>query len=377
MVGIRCWILLVLSVFALQANAQFNQPLKHSQSIRLATQYGFIIPHRPTMRHLIIDHVPSFELSYQKEVSGEELWHALFLHPGYGVTLYHVDLGNPDVLGRGTGIYPYVSLPLAQSSKWSYQVKVGMGLVFLNSPFDLEDNPKNIAIGSKINSLFIFQNEFEYLFSERLSLSTGLSFTHYSNASVRVPNLGLNIPSLRFSVNYHFGEESSSRIHQGKDHSNDFTSVTSLFIMGNGGLKEAYPAGGQKFGAFTLSAMVRKSLSWKSVLYVGVEGFQNRSLLYQSEVANEPLENYWQISQLGLHANYTLKLGKLEMYVGPGIYALSRWKGDGLWYNKLGIRYWASGKWMLMTSLKTHNTKADYFEVGIGYHLWNSFTSRN
>jgi len=54
-----------------------------------------------------------------------------------------------------------------------------------------------------------------------------------------------------------------------------------------------------------------------------------------------------------------------------GVYAKNAWKKDGLFYNRLGMRYCFYDGLFACINLKTHIARADFIEWGIGYKFKN------
>jgi hypothetical protein len=73
--------------------------------------------------------------------------------------------------------------------------------------------------------------------------------------------------------------------------------------------------------------------------------------------------------QLGGRFSYSYVIGKLSLPVELGYYLHSKFKGNGMFYHRIGFRYHFNNNLILTFALKSHWAVAHYFEYGIGYRL--------
>lgn len=359
----------LVGLLATQAHAQsagesLEDKKTHYVGARYA--YGFIIPHRAIMRNIISGHVPAIELYYERPTNGSKQWQRLHNYPTIGVTLYRANLGNEEQLGAATGLFPYIIFPIGSQEKtFRPSFKVGTGLGYIEKRFDQENNHQNTTIGSHLNALIQLQSQVEFDIG-RFNGAVGLSFTHFSNASARVPNLGINVPGAQFSLGYAFQVGSSNTT---DDPDIEWTPRNRFFVVGSSGFKETYPAGGVKYMAYALQGMYMRDFSKKSSYNVGIDVMYNSSLVFRWEQDNPELDNNFAMTQIGLNGGWTYRVGDFDITLQTGIYLLSKFKTDGATYNRIGYRWHFSDKYWVGTRLKTHGPKADYFEIAFGYRL--------
>jgi hypothetical protein len=91
----------------------------------------------------------------------------------------------------------YIEIPLNKKERASRPVvRILWGVSYLNKKFDINTDPKDIAIGSHLNTFVQWKVLWHLKLSNKLRLEPGLSFAHASNGRSQVPNLGLNVVSL-------------------------------------------------------------------------------------------------------------------------------------------------------------------------------------
>lgn len=336
------------------------------------------------MRHLIKGHVRSQSLFLECMTTGKKEWARTYRRPNWGLSLVYTDLANPEMLGKALSFFPYLDFPLwvrGSGARGLHEgvlfFRVGTGVGWIEKPFDRLENPKNNAIGSRGNVTFSFMLHGQWTIAGRWGMSAGLGFDHYSNMAIRMPNLGINLPSARLGVHRSFGAEKELPAQEPIPEEPLDSSEPSLeglvhhaTVIGAGGVKAASPPNGRLFPAFSLMGLFGRELSQKSDLGLGVDLEWNRSLRYMisedgSEGKDLPLTHD---ARVGVKAGYGMKIGSLKLIGQWGAYLHNEHSKVGAFYHRFGLRY-RSGSFLVNGTLKTHFAKADHFEIGVGYRF--------
>ncbi len=326
--------------------------------------YGFIAPHKPLVNEIIKGHTQITELSFYKKTSGKRQWEQYFNFPKTGISAMIIHSGNMESLGMIYGMFPYVEYPL---NKWkvTWNLKFGYGVGYIQKPFDRVENYKNLAIGSHLNALIFFNSLWSYNITKNLNSSLGLSLTHFSNGSLKRPNLGINLLSVNAGVGYEFGSMNPKVVFNNIDKEKKWEGSVAL----SAGVKEIPPIGGRKYWVSSLSYSLLKTVTNKSSFGFGTDIFYNTSL--------DPLIQRVQFEdkgvmgnfRLGINGTYGLSMGKLDLLFQVGGYAYTAYEDNGYIYSKLVSRYQISDKLFANVALKTHFAVADFIEYGVGYRL--------
>ena len=351
-----CLLLLVLS--------SLGQDMQKPYGVGVRTYYGFLVPHRPVMRHLAQSHLPGIELYLEKHTDGSELYHRLHHRPSYGVGLYYTDLGNEQLLGKAVALFPYLNFPLlggGYNFHWKFRVSSGLG--YITQPFDQATNHKNVAIGSNFNALVGLMTEIDW-HRDPVSFNAGLSVTHFSNGAALSPNLGLNIPGVHVGLRLDIGQATpidTSIMFSAWDPHRSWNVLASM------GYKQTGAPGGKTYLAYTMSLIHRRDYAMKSALTYSLDLFYNESLRFRYREDIGPLPSDLSILQVGANIGYTLKISRFEILIHQGIYLYDNYRLQGLLYNRIGYRYRINDHLTAITRLKAHLTKADYLEYGFSY----------
>jgi len=344
----------------------FSQEKNHELGIEYTTHFGSILPHRPLVNRVIQGHSWISELSLTKQTKGNKTWQQLFGYPKIGVSFVALDLGNPEELGNSFGIFPFVQFPLV-NRKIKWNLKLGYGLGYIEKPFNIETNFKNVVIGSTFNALINLNSLWEVNLSKRLSSSLGISLVHFSNGSFKRPNLGINVFSLNLGVNYKFGKYSEYRTNEIPERIKSWKKI----IVANAGLKEIAPVGGGKFPVYTTSLNLIRPFSKKSAYGIATDFFYNSSLedRITRDTGNETDNNdNWRIGIAGI---YSLDVGGVSFLIQTGVYLRTKSKREGYIYSRFTTRYYLNKHVFVNLGLKTHFAVADFIETGIGYQFKN------
>ena len=336
---------------------------KASFGISAIFHQGAILPHRKIVSEIVRKATKSFELSVYKNTFGKKDWQQLHNYPRLGVSVIAMNLGNEKELGNGYGIFSFIELLSNHQRKISWNIKLGYGLGYIEKPFDRETNFKNVAIGSNFNALIYANSSWSVKFYKSVKLSLGLSIVHFSNASSSRPNLGINILSLNSGIFYAFGKKEKYFAHKINKRPRKW--IKSL--RGTFGVKEIPPAEGSKYFVSAYSFDFMKARAQKSSIGFGADLFYNLSLTQAIENDSTSTLSSFNNFRVGIAGIYAFDFGRVSLALEMGAYVFSRYKKQGLIYNRLFTKFNLNDKLFFTVGLKTHYFVADFPEFGIGY----------
>jgi lipid A 3-O-deacylase PagL len=130
-------------------------------------------------------------------------WAVRLNYPKTGVSLSIIDFGNTEKVGKAYTIMPFMEFELYK--RWHFLM--GVGGSYMDTQYDLETNPFNKAITTKLNMslrAFMYYNIFK---NSKMNWRFGFGLIHHSNGHSRLPNQGLN--SLLASISSTIDSKSS------------------------------------------------------------------------------------------------------------------------------------------------------------------------
>ncbi|MDH6305243.1 hypothetical protein M2463_002240 [Parabacteroides sp. PH5-13] len=114
--------------------------------------------------------------------------------PYYGVGIYTARFFNKKALGNPISLYLFQGGDLKIfNPRLSLKYELNLGMSFNWTPYDVFDNPDNIALGSATN-IHVGANVYlKNRLNDKWDLNFGLGLTHFSNGAQRLPNKGVNL----------------------------------------------------------------------------------------------------------------------------------------------------------------------------------------
>lgn len=336
-------------------SAQFSE-----WGMEFKPKFGFLLAHRGVMGHLPREHVVGGEFSVYARPDGSKNWHHAYRFPRVGLTFFASNAGNKAVLGNYVGSYAFIEFPFVKTEKHNFFGKLGSGVGYGTKVFDQQLNPKNVAISSHLNVMICLGLQYRYSFGMN-HLVTGIDLTHFSNASTKVPNLGLNLPF--FSLGY----GRTMRKTEQKNLETPFERQKWKFdVLGVVSMKEVFPTERKKYGILAFSLKTSRQFRPKTGVEFSADVFYKTSnYVYREDLY--PNKSALDIIQMGVFAGYVLPLDKLSFVLGMGTYVRDKYNPNDRFYHRIGMRYQCSKHVGVHLVLKSHWAKADYAEYGISY----------
>lgn len=335
-------------------------------SIGFRSQYGYIMNHSETMEYITGQHFPAYEFYIEKSTTGTKEWQREYNLPKWGIAFYHANIN--EYFGSISTLHPYIAFPIVKNRALDLDFRLGGGIGYISKIFDASDNLKNTAIGTHFNATFSFMLDAQFNISDPLKLHTNITFTHFSNSSYALPNLGINIPTIGLGLSYHFGDSKEIRAEK-SDLFEKKEQPWTYTIRGSMGINETYAAVDKKFYAGSFSFLGQKQTSQKSKWGAEINIFHNPALKRELEDLNKEVNGGLGIIQIGIGPSHTLTIDKFGLYLQAGAYIHSEYKESGIIFQRVGGVYQFTEKISAQLLLKTHLTVAEYLEFGIGYTL--------
>jgi len=352
----RRFLYISFTLLCLHSSAQSNRWLE------ARTSHGFFIPHRNTLPQLLTGHANTLELSYVTQTEGSQSWHQDYKGPEMGIGFYYMDLGNDHELGKFLSLYPFLALPLVGESDHGLVLRMGVGLAYLTKTYVRQENMFNTAIGSHVNYSFHFALRYQRDLG-RIRLGTGLSLSHASNASIRLPNLGANVVAADLTLAWRMNQEkriftrTDMRTTEGKE-------ALALFL--SLGMRQSDSFLNNEHGVQELRLNWERDFSPKLSYSLGADIIHNRAT-YQ-EFKTDTLSGLFFL-QTGLNMGIKMRFGTASLFLQNGFYLSQGMENQGGLYHRFGGRKDVGDRCVLELSLKTHYAKADYLAIGFGYKL--------
>lgn len=350
----------------------FSQDKTHSSYLGVNYFNGNIALHNNDLLHLIKGHPEGFILSWNKKTYGYKDWEQRYNFPDYGVTYAYQNLKN-DVLGKISSLYAHYNFYFF---KRNVMLRIAQGLAYTNSPYHKETNFRNTAYGSHImSSTFLMLNYKKERLFDRFGLQAGFTLLHYSNANVKAPNNSTNTVAFNVGVTYNLDdfepEYQTNIIDEGKQ---KFTEPIKYNVAFRTGINESDIVGSGQFPFYILSGYADKRINRKSALQFGTDVFFSnflKELIYYKSVSfpEDNISGNEDYKRVGVFVGHELFVNRTSLVTQLGYYMYYPFDFEGRTYMRIGLKRYFGKKWFGALTLKTHLTKAEAVEFGIGLRL--------
>lgn len=311
----------------------------------------------------------AFEFRVLQQTNGRKWWHKPFNYPRVGLSFNYLDFDEP-MLGKAYSVQLTAEKRLFTFGKnrinpqLTFNLVAGMGMGYVTNPFDRLHNPKNIMIGSHLNTSWIGHLLLSYAITKRFRLQAQAGIIHFSNAAFTLPNQGVNLSSVNIGLSY----QPTTMLKPDSVATSSVAPSRSAYglLRLSLGFTEKYPTGGKKYSIWALHAHWLKMWGKVSFWQVGVEGFHNPLLVELAEPDEQPHNK-----RLALTAGVGWVAGRLLGDVGVGYYLYKPQRRDTRMYERYGLRYFLHKKMFIAFHVKSQRGSVDNLEFGIGGRFGN------
>ncbi|HOZ30387.1 MAG TPA: acyloxyacyl hydrolase [Bacteroidales bacterium] len=334
---------------------------------------GFVAPHRIGMESLAQNYTFGTEVNVLFRNTNPTFYNLKYGFPYKGIGISFESLGNPDVLGNSFSVYSILDFKITGNSKLSLNTRLCPGLAYLTKRYDRYLNPENIALGTHLCFYFNLNFSGNYHFDQAgidIRLSGGL--IHYSNGSVRKPNLGLNQLYMGIGISK---EIITSEKTAYKEYSRDHLSPHEFWAMGTYTVSDDYsiqPEGrGGGFPCISIACGYNYQYSGIGKFGISADLFYNSNFMYYFDTNWDILIKYYDnvsdVLRSGISFGHQLIYNRLELVTFAGVYFYNKIKPGDFLYTRIGVRYYICDYVFVNLTLKAFGFKAHYIEPGIGF----------
>lgn len=391
----------------------YSQP--ESLIFNAQTIGGYIVPLSKNLKNIAPNPTLGGELSIEFPSWNKYSWQQYLCDPTLGFGFVGLDLGNSKVLGQAFALYPYLLIDIIKTPHFKLDWKVGAGMSFFNKTYnrvfdEFGNNPEwsyygptcNNLIGSIINVYLTTAAHFNFYIKNGWAVHTDLGYMHMSNGSILQPNGGINILYAAIGASYKLEKEKSSNTNNTTKKFSNLPHRWSLNITASGGYRELYYMDNKGYAVGSLHIGTTYNIcNWYAlggsldVFYDGVfnrqgTGYKEHTSFGRYTILNDDISNKFRIAT---SFNNEFRIGRITAILDWGVYLydpirlaytdtngnkytkralLYRYnieKEDGWNYFRLGVRCRVLENLYLQTAVKTHLTKAEMVEWGIGYQI--------
>lgn len=184
---------LAILLLSIKINAQPVERLA-GYGIEVNPIIGKVIKHNYVFPPLPANSV-ALDVCLLKSTNGSKAWQKQRNYPLVGIGITYTDYGIDSIYGKCIGLYPVWEIPIISGEELEWTCRFGYGIGYVTKRYERypDDNTINNLIGSRLNNFTMFTTQLRYKLSHKVHVHAGFNFTHISNGSFKLPNLGINM----------------------------------------------------------------------------------------------------------------------------------------------------------------------------------------
>lgn len=335
---------------------------------------GKIFKHTQNFKAPIPAITSGAELNLVWQTQGKETWQQRRNYPQVGLGILCVNFGNNSIYGNAIGIYPNLQLPLIRKEKWEWVCRIGFGFSYITKRYETAPSwdTLNNAIGSHINNLTLFNTHIRYRINRHWDIQAGAAFFHMSNASLRLPNLGINTIGAQIGIRYFPVASQPAKIKRALPVLKNRwllqfrAGIAAMEFMANDG--PLYPV-------YTGSLYASKRYAGKNKVFIGLDASYHTNI-YSFEVNNEinPGHEKAHAWKSSVFIGNEFLVGRFGLMLQAGVYIKEAALKLDPYYFKIGTNIYIIQKeegllkeLCYAALLKSHQFQAEYVEMGLGF----------
>jgi hypothetical protein len=307
------------------------------------------------------------ELRYGWLRTNRQSWEQCHCFYRSGVFVNAYSFRHPNVLGQSIGGGLFFEPVLVQRPRWGLSIRALAGITYVSRSYDPIANPGNDAFGSPLNGIIGGGLYARYSLAPRWRLMTGFDYKHISNAGVRLPNNGLNIPAVAVGLHYVVAPARLPDTRTWRTVEVSKRWMMRLLLLSSVKVLEATAVDAQQtYPIFGLNVLAGYHLTPSHVLSAGVELLDDR---YFKEQIRRWTGHYSTYRQGTVLAGYEFWQGHFSFTAHMGwnlIRPLGYKPGT---YQKYGLLYRFNNRFTTGVIVKTYGENTKNFQLAAGLTL--------
>lgn len=370
----RCFFLLFmvfLASFPQFAPAQGNKPWS-GFGIESNYSAGKIFKHTRKIKAGIPPSSSSFEINFIQQTYGRKSWQQRSRYPLVGFGITYTNYGWDSIYGKCISIYPNLQIPIIRYKDFEWTFRAAFGLGYATRHYSRVGgwDTLNTAVASHLNNYTSFATDLRYRVNKNLDVQIGANFSHISNATLRQPNLGINMYGVHAGLRYFPATSQPDRIMRKLSPLKNRWLVQAR--IGIAGTEQGF-ADGPMSPVYLASAYASKRYLSKNKAFAGIDYSYHQNMyvfLRNNEILpGEEKANSWTSA---VFAGNEFLIGRVGIIMQVGYYLKQTYIKRDKTYQKIGAQFYLvqHEKGILKELaaaiiLKTHKVDAELAEVGI------------
>ena len=313
------------------------------------------------------------DINILKQTNGKKAWQQVRKYPLVGLGITYLNYGIDSVYGTCIGLYPVWQFSIIKKPKLEWTWRMGFGIGYVTRRFERIStwDTLNNLIGSHINNFTMVSTDIRYHVNDRLSIQAGFTFSHLSNGSFRLPNLGINTYGAHVGLRYFPVSSHVDRIATNYNRLRNRWLFHARFSMG---YNELQVPDGPRYPAYLVSAYISRRYGGRNKVFAGL-GYAYYSAVYHFLRNNEVLvgKEKSNSTELSFFIGNEFLIGRFGLILQVGVPFKRTYLSEDFDIEKLGYKYYLLQnekgfikELTIHTMIKAVNLEASVIEFGAG-----------
>jgi len=350
----------LIVIFSLPGLILFSQKSDNHHFTGLQAHYGFIIPHTSAIEAASHSKPYGLEISFGRLSSSFESWKVFHHYNMSGIQLGYFNFQNPSVTGCAYTLTFFTEPVLSRGEKWIFSVKAGAGFSWQTKLYDYRTDSLNKFFSTHISFPIYLSARFKYRLSPRTFFTLSGNYNHISNGAMKVPNMGMNFPTLSIGVEQFFRSF--------PEFDEKYTSEGNSRISEHYILFQVLAGYKSVWGEPTRTAGLSARYTWKLRTFYALNG--GAEMIFDGGVRKmvEIQSMNVDYKRFAITAGQDFFLGKISFTQYLGVYLYSPYKARQPVYQKYELAY-RMKDFLAGVYLKAHTSEAELFGFSLNYIL--------
>jgi hypothetical protein len=338
-------------------------------SYSFKTHAGYIIPHNDLLKEVS----KSVPFGFQADISwlnmSPKAWKQTNCFARTGFSLQHFQFNNPKELGSSSQLIGFLEPFLLRKNFFQWSFRFGLGATYLSKVHDEVSNPRNQFFSSPISFVVMAATSAKFVIHPNWRASLSAYYNHISNGGIKMPNKGMNFPTMAIGLDYLPFQEIFPV--PPKPESGPFP--WNMYLELGTSLKNTPEDWANFKGTFpviNVAGLLEKKISNVHAFSLGLEFTEDQYLRQYFLFKNQDFAH----QLIGGLFGHAFHLGRFRISQQYGIYLFNQDPGKRFAYQRYGIHYELFKRISIGGTLKAHRHVADIFDFRLAYKMGSKKT---
>ncbi len=300
------------------------------------------------------------ELEWGKRMLGEDAWRNCHCYPTHGLLLGFTSYDNR-VLGSGLHLAYFLEYPFLPYAKVTPVIRGAVGFSFSNTPWHAEKNPENQSYSLPVNAFLQLQLGLDAMIFPSGILSARIGYNHISNGGIRLPNKGINWPTVSLGYLHTFGYYNPSGRARIPLEKNDKRWLCRAELFSSLSTREMETS--RVLWIYGTMFSAARKLSRLHTLSGAAEWHFSELLLHELEKSGSTASAH----RAAILAGHDFLLGRFVFSQQIGFYLYDPSRFNDPLYHRWTLNYVHRSGFSAGISLKAHRQVAEFTDIRIGW----------